>query len=192
MALNDLLTSARARARERHDERALEEMEPGVMRVEAEVAAWHACAVQGGFSTPQIEAKRLSADRGGVAPQDEPQDPYEEVGEMCPDGTVGGDGAGESQSRRWKRLRPDGNWDLVTVYGYAVDTEERNLPPVDGRKWIAEVCTETMVCTDPQEPGSTEVTCDYDYDDAVTAFAYETEERALEVALNRVRSITAP
>lgn len=60
MSLHDML----AQARESATGAAAEEIAPGVMRAEAEIAAWHACVVQGGFSTPEIEAERLSKDRG--------------------------------------------------------------------------------------------------------------------------------
>lgn len=37
---------------------------PGVYTAEAHVAAWHAIAVQGGYSTPSTEAWRLAGDKG--------------------------------------------------------------------------------------------------------------------------------
>ncbi len=46
------------------------EIEPGVTHAEAEAAAAHAMLVQSGFSTPEIEAKRLSADRARTEPAD--------------------------------------------------------------------------------------------------------------------------
>lgn len=48
------------------------EIAPGVLVAEARAAAWHAYAVQGGFSTPEIEAERLSKDRGGLHPTEQP------------------------------------------------------------------------------------------------------------------------
>ncbi len=68
LTLTEWLANARANARE--SGQGTEEVAPGVMRVEADIAAWHARAVQGGYSTPEIEAQRLSADRGGIAPTD--------------------------------------------------------------------------------------------------------------------------
>ncbi len=62
-----MMAEARQRAREKGD---TEEMASGVMRAEAKAAAWHAVVIQGGFSTPEIEADRLSRDRGGIAPVD--------------------------------------------------------------------------------------------------------------------------
>lgn len=42
----------------------VEEIVPGVMLAEAKAAAAHAVVIQGGYSTPEIEAQRLAADRG--------------------------------------------------------------------------------------------------------------------------------
>jgi hypothetical protein len=53
-----------------------QEIAPGVMLAEARAAAFHASVVQGGASTPEIEAGRLSRDRRGVAPT-EPEAPYQ-------------------------------------------------------------------------------------------------------------------
>jgi hypothetical protein len=63
--LNDLLRVARANAVGVE----AEEIEPGVMLAEAKVCVFHAVIVQGGFSTLESEAKRLSKDRGGKAPE---------------------------------------------------------------------------------------------------------------------------
>lgn len=43
------------------------EIEPGVTKAEADAACAHAIVIQGGYSTPEIEAKRLSADRAKAA-----------------------------------------------------------------------------------------------------------------------------
>lgn len=56
------LTDLLQRAREQYPNRP--ELAPGVSDVEAHVAAWHAVAVQRGFSSPVREAWRLSVDRG--------------------------------------------------------------------------------------------------------------------------------
>jgi len=63
--LSDLLRVARANATGAE----AEEIEPGVMLAEAKVCVFHAIIVQGGFSTVEVEAKRLSKDRGGKAPE---------------------------------------------------------------------------------------------------------------------------
>ncbi len=65
---NQMMAEARQPAREKGD---TEEMAPGVMRAEAKAAAWHAVVIQGGFSTPEIEAERLSHDRNGIGPVDQ-------------------------------------------------------------------------------------------------------------------------
>lgn len=44
-----------------------EELAPGVTRAEAGIAAALACTVQGGYSTPEIEAPRIAADRAAGA-----------------------------------------------------------------------------------------------------------------------------
>lgn len=44
------------------------EIEPGVTLAEAETALGHVMVVQGGWSTLEIEAKRLSRDRQGRKP----------------------------------------------------------------------------------------------------------------------------
>lgn len=69
--LSHLLWNARTKALAVGGE-AAEEIAPGVLRAEAAAAAWHASAVQGGFSTAEIEAERLSKDRGGVHPTVQP------------------------------------------------------------------------------------------------------------------------
>lgn len=61
-ALNELLDMARQHAALTGD--GAKELVSGVIEAEAHVAAWHAVAVQGGFSTPVREAYRLSADKG--------------------------------------------------------------------------------------------------------------------------------
>lgn len=118
---------------------------------------------------------------------------YTEVGEMTPDGTVGGDGAGDSMSRRWQRQREDGNWDLVTVYAYAVFGPDRGWGEEDEEKpWHAEMSTETLICRDPEEPGSTEEWSDTRYDSDVSAFAYDTEAQAKDIAVAALRRTEAP
>ncbi len=118
------------------------------------------------------------------------QMPFVEVGEMQPDGVVGGDGAGEAHSRRWRRQRPDGDWDVVTVYGYAFDQAERSSDWKGEPLWSPEVMIEHIVCTDPEDPGSTEHNSDYRYESWISGFP--TEEQAKQVALVWVRANPTP
>jgi hypothetical protein len=61
------LDTARKLIRAKRDE----ELAPGVTRLEATEAAVHAITVQGGFSTPEIEAERIAKDRARAPRQSE-------------------------------------------------------------------------------------------------------------------------
>ncbi len=119
-----------------------------------------------------------------------PNNPFVEVGEMQPDGVVGGDGAGEAHSRRWQRQRPDGHWDVVTVYAYAYDLSERNSDWEDSPLWAPEWMICTTVCTDPQDPGSTEVNSDSEYRSWTATYLSESD--AKRVALVGLRATLSP
>lgn len=91
-------------------------------------------------------------------------------------GTVGGDGAGEAVSVRYTCEKPGS---LTDVYWYVVDLRERNeADENDEYPWDVEEMTQFMVCTDPNDPGSTEVWSDYTYDN-LSAVSYKTEADAI-------------
>lgn len=96
---------------------------------------------------------------------------------MFPDGTVGGDGADEAYSARWTKDNGDGTFALITSYWYAVDMRDRSGASEGERYdemygegaevWDVENQIEYMVCTDLEDPGGTEVRCDYEYSEDV-------------------------
>lgn len=68
------------------------------------------------------------------------------------------------------RFRPvdepsDGLHALVTVYHYGVCRDDKQV----GEYWVQRQ-VEYMICTDPADPGDTEVWCDYDFDDLGEVF----------------------
>lgn len=81
------------------------------------------------------------------------------------DGEVGGDEqVGEAYSRRFARRRDDGNHAVVTASYYLADHDpQRAAEPQDGPyrviRWI-----DYTTCSDPDNPGHTEITSDYTYD----------------------------
>lgn len=107
--------------------------------------------------------------------------------EPMEDGTVGGDGASWAYSARWARKLENGNTALITQYFYPVDLRER-LSESDLEKyneelgeetqlWEVEGYVEYLICTDPEDPGSTEVWSDIEYDDMIDILKYS-ENRA--------------
>jgi hypothetical protein len=73
-----------------------------------------------------------------------------------PGGDAGGDiQAGNSFSVRY--VRPDLPGSLITRTAYAVE----NVPG----EFTIQIQTEWLVCTDPRDPGGTEIWSDYAYDD---------------------------
>jgi hypothetical protein len=75
-----------------------------------------------------------------------------------PGGWVGGDiQRGDSYSVRY--VRPDMPGSLITRTAYAVEYD--NLPG----EFVIQIQTEWLVCTDPSDPGGTEIWSDYAYDD---------------------------
>jgi hypothetical protein len=75
-----------------------------------------------------------------------------------PGGHVGGDiQTGESYSVRY--CRPDMPGSLITRTAYPVEYDE--CPG----EHVVQIQTEWLVCTDPSDPGGTEIWSDYAYDD---------------------------
>lgn len=71
-------------------------------------------------------------------------------------GDVGGDAQiGEAWAARWIRQLPDGTWGVVDRVFYVADT---------GDGLYVECQTEYLICTDPADPGSSEVWADARYD----------------------------
>jgi hypothetical protein len=76
-------------------------------------------------------------------------------------GDVGGDiQATDAASRRWIKPLDDGTYALVTVYAYGTRefSEARDAYLYDVQEQI-----EWMRCADWEEPGGTEIDCDYTY-----------------------------
>lgn len=109
-----------------------------------------------------------------------------ELGEMGKDGTVGGDGAGQSWSRRFAAVEPDGGYTVVTVYAYPVDMRERFSDDEREVQWDVECMTETACYhakkeydDDSSEPFATDYDYTYPFDVALDP---NTEEFAEECA----------
>ncbi len=82
-------------------------------------------------------------------------------------GNVGGDAqVGEAYSARWTRSLPDGTWGVVDRVFYVADT---------GDGPYMECQTEYLICTDPADPGSSEVWADARYD---TEYCDPTDDNA--------------
>jgi hypothetical protein len=91
---------------------------------------------------------------------------------IAPAGDVGGDQqVSEAYNARWVRQLPDGRWSVVSRAYYTAES--------DGAKVMLEQ-TEYMVCTDPGDPGSTEVASSDAY--AVVTSAPPLDEAAVQDA----------
>lgn len=98
------------------------------------------------------------------------------------DGVVGGDGAGTAYSVRYTRADKPGS--LITSYWYAVSEAERynDDPGPDARTGFdVENQVEFVVCTDPADPGSTEVWSDHSYRTPLES-VFDTEDEAVAYA----------
>lgn len=85
--------------------------------------------------------------------------------------------AGGEWSRRYTWKLKNGNYLVVTDYAAVIDGADlRNRDDRD-RPYVVEDCTEILECTDPSDPGMTEVHCDYVHGEG-SLFAYETVESA--------------
>jgi hypothetical protein len=114
-------------------------------------------------------------------------------GPVMPDsGVVGGDGAGQSFSIRY--TRPDIPGAIITSYWYAVDESERYLDDPDDPDartgWDVENLNEYLICTDPTDPGGTEVWSTYEYE-TPALMVLETEAAAVAYAGRSARSESA-
>jgi hypothetical protein len=80
-----------------------------------------------------------------------------------PEGDIGGDiQRSDAWGRRFVRQRSDGTWDVCTVAFYtATDTPGLGAEPATR---IVEQ-EEIVNCTDPDDPGGTELDSDYWYDE---------------------------
>jgi hypothetical protein len=117
-----------------------------------------------------------------------------EIGEIDPDsGDVGGDHqASNAVSRRFAQQIDEKEFLVYTVYGYASLTHEMLTRHEGGEEdvvWDVTAQTEIMRCSDWQDPGSTEITCDYEYNDDVYAIGYDTEQQAYDNAAAHIKSI---
>ena len=82
-----------------------------------------------------------------------------------PDGVVGGDGAGESISRRFSAELADGTFIIITSYYYPVNVGERfGEDREDAATFDVENATEVLICTDLDDPGGTEITANMEFD----------------------------
>lgn len=107
-------------------------------------------------------------------------------------GTVGGDGAGESWSRRFTKRNDDGTFAVITSYYYPVNIGERYSEDEreDAALFDVENMTEFLVCTSLEDPGGTEVWTRYDYS-APCDFAFDTEAEAFAYCEREARAETA-
>jgi hypothetical protein len=96
------------------------------------------------------------ADPDGVRPAVSRPGRFEEDGAMMTDaGHVGGElQSGPSYGRRWIADNDDGTATVVDIYAYdAVQTDDDGKPT---DTWV-QVHAHATVCTDPTDPGTTEV-----------------------------------
>jgi hypothetical protein len=106
-----------------------------------------------------------------------------------PGGFVGGDNqAAQSHSLRWLPVSEpdDGLHAMVTEYWYA---ELVDAPDDERDGMYGVTCmTEFMVCTDPDDPGGSEVSCDYDYyEEALLHSRLEDADRQAKVRADGIR-----
>ncbi len=88
-------------------------------------------------------------------------EPFEHGKYQRDSGDVGGDNAvGITPSRRFAQLQTDGTWLLITDYAMPFVSDWNETP----RVYDIQNMTEVMVCRDLDDPGSSEITCDYEYE----------------------------
>lgn len=95
-------------------------------------------------------------------------------------------------SRQWWRRNADGTFTVVTYEASATkddrdyddEDEGRNIPPFQ-----VEDILEVIRCRDKDDPGSTEITSDYEYGN--TAWDYDSIESANAAAKRLVRDMTS-
>lgn len=114
--------------------------------------------------------------------------PWNEVGTIDYDsGDVGGDHQiGPASSRRFQLTVDDGTFAVVTTYAYATLEErvwdgEGNLKEEPEPFLDVEELTESIICTDPDDPGGTEIWSRYEYSTPLY-YAPKDEEDALRLA----------
>lgn len=112
-------------------------------------------------------------------------------GDICDNGTVGGDGAGEATSARF--TNPEHPFALFDVNVYTVDRIERGWQAEDddSARWDIEVQYEWLICTNTDDPGGTETFTHIEYDANLYERSFATEEEALEKRDAVLRSIIA-
>lgn len=96
-------------------------------------------------------------------------------GDDLPGGDVGGDiQVGESLSRRYvPDAQPhDGTYAFITTYLYPVQYDENDTT------FAVQRMDEYVICTDPSDPGMSEVRSDYRYDEASGGYSTIDEAEA--------------
>lgn len=98
------------------------------------------------------------------------------------EGDVGGDAQiGAAWGKRFVRyVSRAGVWVVLNDYFYVADERGLGNPDADWQ-WI-ENQTEIMVCTDPDDPGSTEIFADYSYWEMDPQFGVDLDEEAQRLA----------
>lgn len=116
--------------------------------------------------------------------------PWTADGPVMPnDGVHGGDGGGEAFSIRY--TRPDIPGALISSYWYPVDESERyGDDPDDRTGWDVENEVEYLICTDPADPGGTEVWSHVEYR-TPNEMAHDTEADAIANAEGHANSEAA-
>lgn len=99
-----------------------------------------------------------------------------------PGGDCGGDiQAGDAYNARWLQPRADGGTAMVTRSYYVADNDEATY---------LECQTEYLVCSDPDDPGGTEVWADYRYRELQDGPAQPNDDDAWLAALGAVEPTT--
>lgn len=108
-----------------------------------------------------------------------------EAGLMINSGGPGGDYvATDTVSRQFHRQLDDGTWAVVTIYAYGTQREVEEGAFVE---YDVEEMVEYMVCSDPADPGGTEIDTDYRYENPFD-IPPKSLEQALVWATNHIRN----
>ena len=94
-------------------------------------------------------------------------------------GSSMGDGqVSEDITRRWTRQRPDGTWDVYEQTLAVMDNREARNHEDSDSPYVVDERWEYIHCTDPEDPGSTELGTEIEYGEG-SYLSYGNEDEAL-------------
>jgi hypothetical protein len=119
--------------------------------------------------------------------------PYEhELGLMEDGSDVGGDDQeGDPIYRRFMQRLDDGNYTVIDVYAYASLNQQEREKLENGEEGVVydvTALTQSTLCTDVNDPGSTELDANYEYDYPFSV-GYDSLEDATAAARNYIKSL---